>query len=172
MRPGGFSPPGIPKQRFSAKSCSARVSSPLYERGAFRIPASVAVEGLNGRTCSFEHPPGRYQIGTGFERLNTEVMRERMNMLVLNWQRRLYFYKKSYAIFIPRVAAPVPRLPSGRAFALAQDLRRSWIGTPMVRLPVLILYYIEYRYNIVNNLFLSTDFEPFCLTACLLSFVF
>ena len=33
-------------------------------------------------------------------------MRERI-MLVLDWRRRLYFYKKSYAIFIPRVAAPV-----------------------------------------------------------------
>ena len=34
-------------------------------------------------------------------------MRERMDMLVLDWRRRLYFYKKSYAIFIPRAAAPV-----------------------------------------------------------------
>ena len=34
MRPDGFSTPGIPKQPLSAKSCCARVSSPLlYERG-------------------------------------------------------------------------------------------------------------------------------------------
>ena len=98
----------IPKQPPSAKSCSARVSSPpLYERGAIRIPTSVTVEGLNARTCSFEHPPSRYQIGTEFERLNTEVMRERMNMLVLDWRRSLYFFKKSYAIFVPRAAALV-----------------------------------------------------------------
>ena len=62
MRPDGFSPPGIPKKPPSAKSCIARASSPpLYERGAIRIPTSVTVEGLNA--CSFEYPPGLYQIG-------------------------------------------------------------------------------------------------------------
>ena len=85
-----------------------RVSSaPLYERGAIRIPTSVTVGGPNARTCPSEYPPGRYQIGTEFEYLNTEVMREMMNMLVLDWRRRLYFYKKSYAIFIPRAVTPV-----------------------------------------------------------------
>ena len=37
----------------------------------------------------------------------TEVIRERMNMLVLVWRRRLYFYKKSYDNFISWAAAPV-----------------------------------------------------------------
>ena len=34
-------------------------------------------------------------------------MRERMNMFVLDWRRRLFFFLKSYAIFVPRAAAPV-----------------------------------------------------------------
>ena len=41
------------------------------------------------------------KFDTKFERPNTEAMRERMNMLVLDWRRRLYFYRTSYAIFIP-----------------------------------------------------------------------
>ena len=102
MRPDGFSPPGIPNRTFrKAMQCHAtRVSSPpLYKRGAIRIPTSVTVEGLNACTCSFEYPPSRYQISTKFEWLNTEVMPERMNMLVLDRRRRLYFSKKSYTIF-------------------------------------------------------------------------
>ena len=43
-----------------------RVSFPLYNRGAIRLPTSVTVEGLNARTCLFEHPPGKYEIDIKF----------------------------------------------------------------------------------------------------------
>ena len=38
------------------------------------------------RACSNIH-----LAGTGFDRLNTEVMRKRTKMLVLGWRRWLYF---------------------------------------------------------------------------------
>ena len=72
---------------------------PGDKRGAIRIPTSVTVDGLNTRTCSFEYQPSRYQISTEFELLNTELIPERMNVLVLDRRRRLYFSKKSYNMF-------------------------------------------------------------------------
>ena len=73
----------------------------LYDRGTIQIPTSVTVAGPNACTCSFEleHPPGWYQIRYQFERLNTEVMRERVNLFVLDWRRWLYFCKKVILFF-------------------------------------------------------------------------
>ena len=42
-----------------------RVPSPylyLYDRGAIVIPTLFTIAGANACTCSFEHPPGQYQI--------------------------------------------------------------------------------------------------------------
>ena len=34
----------------------------LFDRGAIAIPTLATVADANARTCSFEHPPGRYRI--------------------------------------------------------------------------------------------------------------
>ena len=54
----------------------------FFDRGTIVIPTSVTVAVANARTCSFERPPD-----TEFNRLSTKVIRERANMLVLDWRR-------------------------------------------------------------------------------------